>query len=147
MTLVSRLPAAIIDREPGGRVHQVLNRDSRLRALINKHRRADGGYELGGELADCFERVFRKAVQGLYFGLYDRFLASSDFRLLSIEDQQFVTPEEIVLRTRPNPLEDITDCPLSDITPSAWMMREPIFSSSRNLRQLREESPSKESSV
>ena len=88
MALVSRLPAAITDREQGGRVYRALNRDNHASALIDKYLRADGGYELREELADRLERVFRKTVQGLYFGLYSRFLANKNFRLLSRRSSQ-----------------------------------------------------------
>jgi hypothetical protein len=115
------------DCEPGGRVHRALERDSRLRSLIESHRRADGNYELSGELLGSFDRVFRKTVQGLFYGLYHRIVPKDELAILSIEDQRFVTPDEVVDRVRPPALRDITDMPLPELTPSSWMVREPVF--------------------
>lgn len=69
MCLISRQADLAREREPGGRVDRELARDGRLRAVIEGHRRPDGNYELSGELLACFERVFHKTMQGLFYGL------------------------------------------------------------------------------
>jgi hypothetical protein len=127
MALTSSHSDLIQDRQAGGRVDRALARDARLRSLIDAHRLPDGNYDLSGDLLACCDRVFRKTVQGLFYGLYGRVVPKDQLALLSVEDQRFVTPEEVVDRVRPPALRDITDAPVPELTPSSWMVREPVF--------------------
>jgi len=127
MTLVSTHPELVAARKVGGTTYRALERDRRLKSLVDEYRRSDGGFELRGELLGCFERVFVKTIQGLFFGLYQRVVPKEQLSLVSIEDRQLTTVEEVVERVRPNPLRDITDKPLPAITPSSWPIREPII--------------------
>jgi len=117
----------IQERQPDGRVGRALARDARLRTLIETHRLADGTYELSGDLLVCFDRVFCKILQGLFYGLYNRVVAKDQLAFPSVEDQRFVTPDEVIARIRPPSLRDITDLPLPEVTPSGWLIREPVF--------------------
>lgn len=127
MALTSCHPDLRRDCQPGGRVHRALERDRRLRSLVESHRRADGNFELTGDLLNSFDRVFCKTVQGLYYGAYRRLVPKSELAILSIEDQRFITPDQVVARVRPPALRDITDMPLPELTPSSWMTRQPVF--------------------
>jgi hypothetical protein len=127
MALVSSQADLVQDRQPGGRVDRALARDGRLRSFIEAHRQPDGNYALTGEMAACFDRVFCKTVQGLFYGLYERVVPKDQLALLSVEDQRFVTPDEVADRVRPPALRDITDMPLPEITPNGWVVREPVF--------------------
>src|ERR1051325_5258969 len=87
ITLISTHSELVTARKTGGTTYRALERDRRIRSLINECRRSDGGIELRGELLDCFERVFIKTVQGLFFGLYQRVVAKEQLSLVSIEDR------------------------------------------------------------
>jgi hypothetical protein len=127
IALTSRHPELVAERQPDGRVGRALARDTRLRSAIENARRTDGNYELAGELLTSFDCVMRKTVQGLFFGLYERFVNRDEIEVVLIEDQRFRSPEEVIDQVRPPQLRDITDEPLPDLTPGSWPIREPIF--------------------
>lgn len=128
IALVSDHPDLIRSRQHGGKVDRSLSRNQRLRELIAMHRQQDGTIALAGELHSCFEKVFRKTVQGLYFGLYERVVPESNLLILSIEDQKSVGRDDVATRVRPPALREITDAPLwPEITPNGWMVREPVY--------------------
>lgn len=127
LALTSGHPELVAERQPGGRTDRALARDTRLRSLLAGCRRADGAYELTGEVLRSFDRVLKKVAQGLFFGLYERFVPRDQLELLLVTDQQSTTPEQVVDQVRPPQFRDITDEPLPDLTPSSWPMREPVF--------------------
>lgn len=127
ITLASEHPDLVAERQPGGRVHRAMARDARLRSIIEGARQADGNYELSCDLLTCFQRVMRKTVQGLFFGLYERLVAPDEIELFLISDQRLMSPEHVADQVRPPQLHDITDRPLPEITPSSWPVREPVF--------------------
>lgn len=128
MAYVSPHPDLRVEREPGGRVHEALSRDTRLRVLLEQGLAAgNGNYALTPEIFSCFQRVMFKTVQGLFFGLYDRVVRAEELKLDVVDDRGSVTPEQIADRYRPSPLEEIGNKPLSDITPSSWHSRQPIM--------------------
>lgn len=126
MATVSQHPDLVREREHGS-VNRSLARSPRLRSLLDAHKQSNGGYELSGDLLDCFKAVFFKAVQGLFYGLYQRLVPKDKLVLISVEDRRFTTPDEVVIRERPSPLQDITDEPLPEITPAGRMVRQPII--------------------
>lgn len=89
IALTSRHPELVAEKQPDGRVGRALARDARLRSIIEGSRRADGNYELAGELLASFDHVMRKTVQGLFFGLYKRFVARDQIEIMQIADQRF----------------------------------------------------------
>jgi hypothetical protein len=127
MALISEQVDLAAERQPGGRVDRALTRDRRLRSLIDSCRCADGKLALTDEASACFDRVFRKTVQGLFFGLYERILPKEQVEVLFIRDQRVVTPNEVIEEVRPSAFRDITDEPLPELTPSSWMVREPVY--------------------
>lgn len=127
IALTSRHPDLVAERQPDGRIGRALARDGRLRSVIAGCRREDGNYALAGGVFSGFERVVKKTVQGLFFGLYERLVPRDKVHVLLIADQRFVTPDQVVDQYRPSPLRDITDEPLPDITPCSWVVREPVF--------------------
>lgn len=127
IALVSPRPELVAERQPDGRVTRALARDARLRGLIDGCRRQDGNYELAGDVLTSFDRVLKKTVQGLYFGLYERFVPRDQLHLTLISDQRLTTPEQVVDQVRPPAFRDITEEPLPDITPSSWVVREPVY--------------------
>jgi hypothetical protein len=86
--MVSDLPELIAERDEGGRVARALARDARLRKAIDAARRSDGNYEFVGDAFASFDRVLRKTVQGLYFGLYERVAPAEDVRVLLLTDRR-----------------------------------------------------------
>jgi hypothetical protein len=76
------------------------------------------------DLLARFDRVMRKTVQGLFFGLYERLVPGEQVELRLVSLQRFLTPEEVIDQMKPSPLRDITDEPLPDITPGSWPVRE-----------------------
>ena len=127
IVLTSENPELAAERQPGGRVARALARDAHLRSVIELARRPDGNYELAGELLASFDRVMRKTVQGLFFGLYERLVSRDQVQLQLVFDQRFLTAEEAVDQIRPPQFRDITDEPLPEITPYGWTVKEPIF--------------------
>lgn len=127
ITLTSTHPDLIAERKPGGRIERALARDVRLRTIIQNARRDDGNYELAGGLLASFDRVMKKTVQGVFFGLYERIVSRDQIEVLQISDQRFATPDQVVDQIRPPLFRDITDEPLPEITPSSWPVREPVF--------------------
>jgi len=127
ISLVSTHPELAKQREPGGRVYRALARDRRLRSVIDSARNSDGNYELTGQLLVSVDRVMRKTIQGLFFGLYERFVSASEIEPLWLVDQRFMTADQVIDQVRPSPLRDITDEQLPAITPASWPVREPIF--------------------
>ena len=127
IALTSEHPELAAERHPGGRVARALARDGRLRSIIEGARRPDGNYELAGELLGSFDRVMRKTVQGLFFGLYERLVPRDQVQLRLVSDQRFLSVEEAVDQVRPPQFRDITDEPLPAITPCSWTVREPVF--------------------
>ncbi|MBL9085436.1 MAG: hypothetical protein JNK76_26765 [Planctomycetales bacterium] len=127
IALTSTHPDLVAERQPGGRIERAMARSRRFRSVIENARRDDGNYELSGELLASFDRVMRKTVQGVFFGLYQRLVSRDDIEVLLISDQRFATPEQVVDQIRPPQFRDITDEPLPEITPSSWPVREPVF--------------------
>jgi hypothetical protein len=127
IALTSTHPDPIAEREPGGRIERALARDGRLRTTIQNAPRNDGNYELAGDLLATFNRVMKKTVQGVFFGLYERVVSRDQIEVLQISDQRFATPEQVVDQIRPPQLRDITDEPLPEITPASWPVRAPVF--------------------
>jgi hypothetical protein len=127
LALTSTHPELVAERQQGGRVERAIARDARLRSIIENARRPDGNYEMAGDLLGSFDRVMRKTVQGLFFGLYHRFVPHDQVEIRLISDQRFVTPEQAIDQVKPPQLRDITDEPLPEITPCSWPVREPIF--------------------
>jgi hypothetical protein len=127
LAFVSPHPEMIAARQPGGRVYGAIERDARLRRILDQSRQADGNYALTAELYNSFERVLFKTVQGLFFGLYNRLVSTAELKLDVVDNRRCITPDEIAQRYRPSPMEDITDKPLSMVSPSSWHPREPIF--------------------
>jgi hypothetical protein len=127
IALTSTHPDLIAEREPGGRIERALARDVRLRTIIQSARRDDGNYELAGDLLASFDRVMKKTVQGVFFGLYERVVSRDQIEVLQISETRFATPDQVVDQIRPPQFRDITDEPLPEITPASWPVREPIF--------------------
>jgi hypothetical protein len=63
----------------------------------------------------------------LFYGLYQCFVPKDQLRILSVEDQRFVTRDTVADRLRASPLRDITDAPLPELTPKGWLVREPVY--------------------
>lgn len=116
-----------IAERQSGRVDKAVNADRRLKSTIEGSVNVDGNYELAGELLLSFERVMKKTMQGLYYGLYHRILSPDQLELLVISDQRFLTPDQLVDQIRPTQFRDITDDPLPDLTPNSWPLREPVY--------------------
>ncbi len=127
IAITSKHPELVAERRPGGRVERTMARDARLRSIIESARRADGNYELAGELLASFDRVMRKTAQGLFFGLYERLVPKDQVEVRLVSDQRFLTPERVIDQMRPPQFRDITDEPLPAITPCSWPVREPVF--------------------
>lgn len=127
LTLVSTHPDLVAERAPGGRLERAIARDKRLREILERSVQPDGNYGLTEELSHSLHRVFRKTVQGLFFGLYNRLLKPDNLLLLRIENSRQVKAEAVAEELRPSPLEDITDNPLTEISPHSWHAREPVF--------------------
>lgn len=127
ITLISTHPDMIAEREHGGRVERALARDSRLRSVIQSARTIDGNYELAGDLLGSLDRVIKKTVQGVFFGLYNRVISRDQIEVLVIADQRFSTPDQVIDEIRPPQFRDITDEPFPEITPASWPIREPVF--------------------
>lgn len=127
LALVSEHPDFVTERQPDGRLARSFERNRRLKVAIDESRQPDGSLGWTPTVTSSFERVFRKTVQGLFYGLYEQLVPASKVELLSVEDQRTISPDEVANRLRPPPLRDITDEPLSEISPSSWHFREPIF--------------------
>jgi hypothetical protein len=127
LSLVSAHPALAEERGAEGRLARALERDGRLRGVRDRAIQPDGRCALTEEVVGSFRKVFTKTVQGLFFGLYNRVAPPSELTLLGIEDRRTISPLAVAQRYRPPPLQDITDEPLSAITPSSWHTREPII--------------------
>jgi hypothetical protein len=127
LCMTSHQPELIAERQSGGRVDRALARDRRLRDLIHSCLTSDGRCDLTAEALACVDRVLKKTVQGLFFGLYEQFLPADQVNSIIIASQIDVTPEQLVERVRPTPLVDITDEPLPELTPSCWVVREPVI--------------------
>jgi hypothetical protein len=127
LALVSAHPEMVAERQPNGRLSRALRRNDRLRMVIERSRQPDGNYGLTDEVLLSFQRVFTKTVQGLFFGVYGRLVEADKLRLVRVENSRLVTAEKVADELRPSPLLDITDEPLSDITPCSWHSRQPII--------------------
>lgn len=124
MSLLSHREDLADEREQAARA---IERDVRLRAIIEDARNLDGNYELKGDLRDHFQQVATKTVQGVFYGLYGRFVPRAEVTLTRVADRRLVTPEELAGELRPSPLRDITDGPFPEITPSGWAVRDPLI--------------------
>lgn len=127
VSLVSTHADLIIERQPGGWLDRSYERHPKLRHMLEASRESNGDHRLTDELLASFQRVFRKTVQGLFFGLYRRLVPEEELQLMRVEDRRVVTPDDVIAQIRPSPLRDITDEPLSEITPSSWHSRQPII--------------------
>lgn len=125
--LVGLHPHLVTERMPGGWLDKTLGRSPKIRRILESSRTPDGTYQLNGSLLESFSRVFLKTTQGMFYGLYRRLVPTEQLKLIRIEDQRSTSPEEVIDKIRPNSLIDITDQPLSDISPSSWHSREPVF--------------------
>lgn len=127
LTMIGRHPLLIEERQPGGRLERARKRDKKLAAALDGFRRDDGVFEISGNLVISFQRVFIKTVQGLFFGLYNRLAVSSEFELLNVSHIDQGSAEEAIAPFQPSILVDISDEPLSEITPRSWHSRQPIM--------------------
>ena len=127
LTLVSSEPDLVAERQSGGRLHRALQRDAKLRKVLHQSLQPDGNYLLDGEILTAFQRVFRKAVQGLFFAMYQRLVPAELVNLIKVLNCGSETRDQVILELGPNPLEEITDQPFSAITPKSWHTRQPIF--------------------
>ncbi len=127
ISTVGNHPQLASEREPDGWLGRTLERNPKIRQILAEAKQTDGNYALKGALLNSFRRVFFKTVQGMYYGLYGRPVRDSDLFLLRVEDQRHTTVEHVLMEIRPNPLEDITDKPLSEISPHSWHTRQPIL--------------------
>jgi hypothetical protein len=127
LALINEHPDMTAERAPGGWLDSTCKRDPSLRKILEESRQPNGNYAITTDLYGRFDRVFRKTVQGLFFALYDRLVPKKKIQVIRIEDRRLTTPEEVIAEVRPNPLIDITDEPLSEITPNSWHTREPIY--------------------
>lgn len=141
LTIVGTRPELVAERQAGGRLDRALQRDVRLRGVLDQALQPNRSYQLAGELLVAFQRVLRKTAQGLFFAMYERLVPAEQVQLIRVFDQRMVSREEVVADLRPNPLVDITDEPVSEISPSSWHVREPIFI--MEMRPLEGGSPSK----
>ena len=127
LSTVGNHPHLIEERLPGGWLEKTLDRSPKIRTILDSSRQSDGSYKIADQLFKSFRTVFFKTLQGLFYGLYDKIVPSNQLVLLAIENQRHVKIEEVIDRIRPNPLVDITDEPLSEISAYSWHSREPIF--------------------
>ena len=127
LAIGSTHPDLVAEREPGGRLERALKRDNRLKSVIDQGYQPNGMYTLTEEIAACFDRVFRKTVQGLFFWLYARLVSPDKLKLLSVESHATTTVDDVINALRPSPVEDISDQPLSELTPHSWHARQPIL--------------------
>lgn len=126
IALTSEQPELVAERMPGGRVDRALARDARLRRVLENATRDDGNYELKGDLQVSFDRVIRKTVRGLFFGLYERVISDEDLSFILVADQRHASPDNVAEELRPSPMRDITDEPMPEITPFGWVTHEPV---------------------
>lgn len=127
ITLLGTHPELVEQRNEGGRLHRAFVRSPRLRDVFARSRQPDGNYALTEEVGGSLERVARKTVQGLYHGLYGRFVRGEEVQLLHVADARHVSAEEVADQLRPPPLEMIDlDQPMSEISPSSWHARQPV---------------------
>lgn len=127
LTLVSTHPHLVSECKPNGRLSRALARDKRLQGVLARSRQPDGNYGLTDEIMRAFQRVFCKTAQGLFFGLYERLVPKDQLHLIRVENRRLMSPDDLILELRPSPLQDITDKPLSAISPNSWHTREPIY--------------------
>jgi hypothetical protein len=127
LTSVGSDPELVAERQAGGRLDRALRRDARLREVLNQSLQPNRNFHPDREVLTAFQRVFQKAAQGLFFGMYQRLVPAEQVRLIRVIDRRAVSPEQVIAELRPNPLVDITDQPLSEISPNSWHVREPIF--------------------
>jgi len=127
ISLVGNHPHLEEERKPGGWFERTMQRNPKIRQILEEARQSDGNYALKGALLDSVRRVFFKTVQGMFYGLYDRLVPNKDLFLLRVDDQRQTSVEDVIAAIRPNPIEDITDKPLSEISPHSWHSRQPIL--------------------
>lgn len=127
LSVIGNDPHLARERQSGGWLEGTLKRNPKIRQILEDAKQAEGNYALKGALLDSIRRVSFKTVQGMYYGLYDRIVSNADLFLLRVEDQRHTTIENVLTAIRPNPLEDITDKPLSEISPNSWHSRQPIL--------------------
>jgi hypothetical protein len=116
LALVGRHPILAEYRVKGGKVDRAFAQDLSLRVSIEQCMDSQGNYSLTGEVAAAFDRILRKAAQGLFYGLYDKVPALKDFELLSLEHSDYQTAERVVWNLRKTGFHDITDRPLPSLT-------------------------------
>lgn len=127
LALVSIHPDVVAERQQDGWFERNCGRSHKLRKMLEESLQPSGNYKLTGELFTSFERVFGKTAQGLFFGLYHRIAPAETVHLIRVEDRRLMTPDEVIAEIRPNALRDITDEPLSEISPHSWHLRQPII--------------------
>lgn len=127
LSTVGNHPHLIEERLPGGWLEKTLARSPKIRAILDSCLQTDGSYKIADPLLESVRAVFFKTEQGLFYGLYDKIIPTNQLVLIAVEDQRHVKPEEVIGRNRPDPLVDITDEPLPEISACSWHSREPIF--------------------
>lgn len=127
VTLASEHPELVAARALGGELDRAIFRNQRLQRLLDRSRQSDDTYVINSEIQMSFERVALKTVQGLFYGLYRRLVGKDELKLLCLGDRRLTDAETIVDELRVSPLRDITDEPLSEITPYSWHAREPVI--------------------
>lgn len=127
LSLIGNHPHLVEERKPGAWLERTLQRSPKIKQILEAARQPGGRYSLTGNLLESVKRVSSKTAQGMFYGLYDRVVPKEDLTLIRIEDQRETTVEDVIIAIRPNPLVDITDEPLSEISPHSWHARQPII--------------------
>lgn len=127
LALLTEHPEMSRERQADGAASRALARDNKLRGIFDRSRTPDGNLALTDELRASLNNVVYKTVQGLFYGLYNRFVALSDLKMLRIENSRFVSAESVVEALRPSPVDNFAERPLSEISANSWHVRQPIF--------------------
>lgn len=116
LRLVGSHADLVAERQPGGALDRSLKRDPSLRRILESGWISEMEYKLTPELAASFTRVFAKTIQGLFYGLYGRIVPKRALSLISISDSRQESRHEIAEALRPNPLREIEDEPLPELS-------------------------------
>ena len=86
-----------VQTKAGGKVYRAMQRDYRLRQRVDGAFDENGWFHVDKGMFDALDRVFKKAVIGLYFARYGVIVCGDQIVTLNIDHSKRISPAEMLL--------------------------------------------------
>lgn len=108
LAYVSFEPDLMAEVASGGSVDRAIQRDSRLKRMIEHAMQPDGNFIPSPEILNCLDRILTKTVQGLYFATYDEFVSKDRIRVLHVTHTKQQSADSLIAKFRRSTTPDLS---------------------------------------